>query len=200
MSDRDAAIGQNLIRLRGEKSQQDVADAMRAAGYKWSQATVWAVEKGERPLRLAEAESLAEVLGTRIDNFTRTESFVKLEIARSRVYEAFERLKADMNDFYDRQFFLALVAEDVEISETMRDFIEDWLRMTPEHIGSLVRSAREGEAAAERIQHAAALGFESVAELDASGQGSLEHARTDENNPFMKIFWEAYSGEHSEEG
>jgi hypothetical protein len=199
MSDRDVAIGQNLIRLRGEKSQQDVADAMRAAGYKWSQATVWAVEKGDRPLRLAEAESLAEVLGTRIDNFTRTESFVRLEIARSHMYESFERLKADINDFYDRQFFLAVVAEGVDISETMRDMIEDWLRMTPEQIAATVRTARDGEAAAERMQHAAALGFESVADLDSSGRDTSETGRTDENNPFMKLFWEAYSGEHQEE-
>jgi hypothetical protein len=35
---------------------------MRSAGYKWSQATVWSVEKGERrPLRLAEAVDLAQI-------------------------------------------------------------------------------------------------------------------------------------------
>lgn len=43
-------------------SQKDLADAMRARGFKWSQATVWAVEKGERPLRLTEAEGLAAIL------------------------------------------------------------------------------------------------------------------------------------------
>lgn len=35
---------------------------MRTRGWKWSQATVWAVEKGERPLRLAEAEDLVSIL------------------------------------------------------------------------------------------------------------------------------------------
>lgn len=44
-------------------SQQALADRMRERGWKWSQATVWAVEKGERPLRLAEAMDLAQILG-----------------------------------------------------------------------------------------------------------------------------------------
>jgi hypothetical protein len=35
---------------------------MRGLGYKWSQATVWSVEKGDRPLKLAEADSLSRVL------------------------------------------------------------------------------------------------------------------------------------------
>jgi hypothetical protein len=61
MTGRDTAIGENLTRLRGETTQQEVADAMRMAGYKWSQATVWAVEKGDRPLRLAEAADLAKI-------------------------------------------------------------------------------------------------------------------------------------------
>lgn len=59
----DAEIGRNLIRLRGSGSQKDLADAMRKKGFRWSQATVWAVEKGERPLRLTEAEALGEVFG-----------------------------------------------------------------------------------------------------------------------------------------
>jgi len=50
--------------LRGDRTQQAVADEMRRRGWRWSQATVWSVEKGDRPLRLAEAEDLATVLGT----------------------------------------------------------------------------------------------------------------------------------------
>src|SRR4051812_1127815 len=53
----------NIVRFRADRSQQYVADAMRERDWKWSQATVWSVEKGERPLRLSEATDLAEVLG-----------------------------------------------------------------------------------------------------------------------------------------
>lgn len=59
---RDEEIGRTLNRLRGNHSQNRVAQAMRDRGHKWSQATVWSVEKGERPLRLTEAEDLAAFL------------------------------------------------------------------------------------------------------------------------------------------
>lgn len=65
VSERDESIGENLALLRGQRSQQWVADEMRSRGHKWSQATVWAVEKGDRPLRLTEAEDLAEILQLR---------------------------------------------------------------------------------------------------------------------------------------
>ena len=63
-TEQDRKIGRTMAILRGDKTQQAVADEMRKRGWRWSQATVWSVEKGERALRLAEAEDLAEVLGT----------------------------------------------------------------------------------------------------------------------------------------
>lgn len=45
------------------QSQADLAKAMRERGPKWSQATVWAVEKGDRPLRHSEAIELADLIG-----------------------------------------------------------------------------------------------------------------------------------------
>jgi hypothetical protein len=62
-TEQDRRIGEAVIALRAARTQQAVADDMRERGWKWSQATVWSVEKGERPLRLAEAGDLAEVLG-----------------------------------------------------------------------------------------------------------------------------------------
>lgn len=58
----DKVIGRVVALLRLNRTQQEVADAMRERGWRWSQATVWAVEKGDRPLRLAEARDLAEIL------------------------------------------------------------------------------------------------------------------------------------------
>jgi len=59
---RDSKIGHNLLILRGEMSQEELADKMRTLGYKWSKATVWSIEKGERPLRLTEAEDVMKIL------------------------------------------------------------------------------------------------------------------------------------------
>lgn len=63
MSEKDELIGRNLTELRGELSQAEIAKAMREKGHKWSQATVWAIERGERPLRLSEADDLRVILG-----------------------------------------------------------------------------------------------------------------------------------------
>lgn len=62
MAASDKQIGQNLQQLRGARSQKDIAEAMTEHGWKWSQTTVWSIEQGKRPLRLAEAEDLVRVL------------------------------------------------------------------------------------------------------------------------------------------
>ena len=67
MASTDEQIGRNLVRLRGDISQKDLADKMRDFGWKWSQATVWSIEKGERPLRLTEAIDLAGILAVSMD-------------------------------------------------------------------------------------------------------------------------------------
>ena len=68
-TEQDIQIGLNVGVARASHpnhgqlmTQQALADGMRERGHKWSQATVWSVEKGERPLRLAEADSLAQML------------------------------------------------------------------------------------------------------------------------------------------
>ena len=67
-TEQDKQIGLNVAILRGSHpnhgqpmTQQVLAAGMRERGHKWSQATVWSVEKGERPLRLAEADTLAQI-------------------------------------------------------------------------------------------------------------------------------------------
>lgn len=69
----------NVARLRGERSQKGVADAMRERGWKWSQATVWAIEKGERPLRLVEADDLATVLGVHLHNLLQVSDVAEVD-------------------------------------------------------------------------------------------------------------------------
>lgn len=67
MLDSDAEVGRVVAQLRGERTQQSVAAAMRDLGWRWSQATVWGVEKGERPLKLREAVVLASILGANVE-------------------------------------------------------------------------------------------------------------------------------------
>ncbi|WP_433721096.1 helix-turn-helix domain-containing protein [Microbacterium laevaniformans] len=63
MSSHDELIGTNLARLRQGMSQTELAKHMRERGHKWTQPTVVAIEKGERPLRMSEAVDASEALG-----------------------------------------------------------------------------------------------------------------------------------------
>lgn len=71
MSDTDVRIGERLQQLRGEMSQAALAAAMAERRHKWSQATVWSVESAKRPLRLAEAEDVADILGVTVADLLR---------------------------------------------------------------------------------------------------------------------------------
>ena len=92
----DQDVGQAVARLRGERTQQAIADAMRERGWKWSQATVWSVEKGERPLRLREAAVLASVLGSNVEAFIRGHSEIRfLSEKLSEISEKIATLEAE---------------------------------------------------------------------------------------------------------
>jgi hypothetical protein len=73
MLESDSQIGQLIAELRGARTQQSVAAAMRRLGWRWSQATVWSVEKGERPLKLREAADLAVMLGATVETLLGTD-------------------------------------------------------------------------------------------------------------------------------
>ncbi|SDG79288.1 helix-turn-helix domain-containing protein [Microbacterium pygmaeum] len=98
----DALIGHNLTLLRGSMSQKELAERMRKLGFKWSQATVWSIEKGERPLRLTESEALGSVFGIQARTLTFAEqSFSRIMLSRALddtlteignlAYQSFER-------------------------------------------------------------------------------------------------------------
>jgi len=123
----DELIGQNVARYRGDLSQRELATRMRELGWKWSHLTVASVERGERPLRLAEAQDLARVLETQVYSFTSDPDRSLLieyirEVARAEkgVLEAFENLTR-------RQFALAELAS---VHADSFDGIErEWVEM-----------------------------------------------------------------------
>lgn len=62
-------LGRNARNRRLElgRSQEDVAEAMQARGYRWHQATVYKVESATRALVVTEAAGLAAELGISLD-------------------------------------------------------------------------------------------------------------------------------------
>lgn len=67
-------IGRNVSIHRGEMSQVHLAKMMTERGNKWSQATVWNTEQGNRPLKLKEALDLASILSVSLEALTGSES------------------------------------------------------------------------------------------------------------------------------
>lgn len=66
--DADSRIGAYVAELRAGAgmTQAELASQMRAQGWKWSQQSCWAIEKGRQTLRLQEAADLAHVLGVEV--------------------------------------------------------------------------------------------------------------------------------------
>lgn len=117
----DEQIGANLIRIRNGMSQKDLADAMRVRGFKWSQATVWAVEKGERPLRLTEAEGLGVVLRINPDLLLATPDELDLHADVVDLANLLEEIAELAGVAFDAQLRLARAIDDRPESEWPKD-------------------------------------------------------------------------------
>lgn len=109
-------IGRNIVTLRGSQSQQSIADGMRELGYDWSQATVWSVEKGKRPIRLTEAESLASLLMVSVEDLLALPAWYALEDYKSAADEWRTKLKNDA-EVIERILFDLAEAADAALTE-----------------------------------------------------------------------------------
>lgn len=128
----DERIGQNLAITRGELSQKDLADRMRERGWKWSQATVWSIEKGERPLRLAEAEDVADILNRPISVLLARDGEAVVHDATRAVYDRYHDVLKAMEAYDDARGHLAMALD--QIPNVEKDGLfrvsTDWVTQT----------------------------------------------------------------------
>jgi hypothetical protein len=103
---------------------------MKARGWKWSQATVWSVEKGERPLRLAEAEDIRVILGT-LWSLTMEDADTRVAIATRQMARADEDLREAVRGFLSARLDLKFCAEDPDVSTGIAAHVQDWLARDP---------------------------------------------------------------------
>lgn len=132
------------LRERRGASQEAVAEAMRKAGHeKWSQATVWSVEQGTRPLRLAEAADLAATLEVSIDDLLRVPDDVE---RRARLYDAitdvarsFNNSRAELRSLMAHRYRLTRMLEDPEMRAAAEEprfvkSLQETSELTPESV------------------------------------------------------------------
>ena len=205
MSTTDSQIGQNLVTLRGDMSQKDLATRMRTLGWKWSQATVWSVETGERPLRLAEATDLAQILNTHVSRLTGTEAGAALEQLSRQVQEAQQTLRTNLQTYRRAQFALASAA-DRALGKGVKlphagAMIESSLRTTPEDVLESMRRQqgridRENAILSQEAHEKTTLISDS---LESRGVTVTQHPLPAER-PFMQLLetMDAQHVEHSE--
>lgn len=143
----DEEIGANLTRIRGSRSQKDLAEAMRERGFKWSQATVWSVEKGERPLRLTEAQALGVVLGINHDLLLSRPGELDLHAAALYSTNLLEDIRDLAYESYGLQKRLARAVDDRPAAERAGITLATILR-------TAVDAAAEGLASAEEHERA----------------------------------------------
>jgi transcriptional regulator with XRE-family HTH domain len=114
-----------LLRQGRGWSQQEVAEKMRAYGYRWSQATVTRLESASRPIRLNELADLAILYGVPTAQF----------------------LQSDVPDFDD----LGALEREITNLTSQRDGLRERLAAADAAASSLERERNEAAAHIARI-------------------------------------------------
>ena len=134
----DERIGANITRFRGDLSQRELAARMRERGWKWSHLTVGSVERGERPLRLSEAEDLREILGAEYWALVSlNEAEVSLRVAARALDRAQDMLETSVRQFIDAQLSLKVAAAAVD-SDLLDWAMRERLALTVDDVSQVV--------------------------------------------------------------
>lgn len=159
---RDVAIGQAVVAQRGDRSQKVIANAMRERGHRWSQATVWSVEKGDRPLKFTEAVDLAGVLRCEVSDFLRVPAALRDEMLLRRNYEQLLWKKGKLEFAAVSYEAVAAAALTLARRALNEDASDDNLRALASHVADLAAKSPAdivtGPMEDGRAEHAAFFG------------------------------------------
>lgn len=112
-------------------SQRDLGQRMKARGWKWTHVTVGLVEKGERPLRLAEAQDIAAVLDADLEQLLLDSSTADVEMHLASVAGAFDTMRRGLASFMFEQSELALMRPNI-VDERLAKAADGWIATRPE--------------------------------------------------------------------
>jgi transcriptional regulator with XRE-family HTH domain len=125
-------------------SQEDLAAKMRERDFAFSQAVVWKVEQNQRPVRIAEAVALGEILGERylphlLEPPKEHSHRMELMRANMRVAKAHDQIGEATRDYLEAVDYLALAtadaANELDGYIPVRSLVLDqWAEVPPEYI------------------------------------------------------------------
>ena len=113
--DQNIAANVRAYREAGGISQEELAQRMAGRGFPFTQATVWKVERGQRPVRAGELIALGDVFGRILvtdltDHPDATRHTIRLERASANAAAAYDTLKAAAAGYLDAQVQLVYAA------------------------------------------------------------------------------------------
>jgi transcriptional regulator with XRE-family HTH domain len=138
--DIDAYIAANVRAYREARgiSQEDLAGRLAEVGFPFSQATIWKIENGQRPLKATEMVAIADALeirGAMALTFQpdAASHLISLQQAKAHAGASWHAIKDAATSYLKAQIdlvFTARAAHDAGITVTELDTA--WLRTTPE--------------------------------------------------------------------
>jgi transcriptional regulator with XRE-family HTH domain len=150
----DQHIAANLRTYREAEniSQEDLAQRMADRGFGFSQATIWKIESGQRPVKASELIALADSLGdVTVASLTgepgTTRYLVQLDQANHRAYKAYTALKEAAEAYLEAQLNVLFAAQTAhEAGLTITERHAPWLTTPPEEVVIETRAERAHEA------------------------------------------------------
>lgn len=147
--DQNIAANLRIYREGGSISQEDLAQRMSDRGFGFSQATIWKIESGQRPVRASELIALADSLGvlsvmSLILDPSEATHRARLRQATRKAYDAYELLKEAAAAYLDAQIELVVVAREAhDDGVTVTELDTSWLRIPAEQ--AVIAARIEGD-------------------------------------------------------
>lgn len=137
--DLEARVIRSLVDLREERgwSQSELARRMAERGWdKYTQMTVSRTEKGERPIRLNEAQGLADLFEVDLSTLWLPQTVRRYDTTSRKVEELSEKLRQVVIEYLDAQMVLAASADKArdDLAEDELSYAAALITHTPEAV------------------------------------------------------------------
>jgi transcriptional regulator with XRE-family HTH domain len=159
--DKNVAVNLRMQREVRQISQEELAQRMTDRGFGFSQATIWKIEQGKRPVKISEMVGLGAALGllswsTLTDEPASARHEAQMERAHRGAAEAYRQLKHAVKAYLEAQIQVSLAAREAyDAGVTVTTLWTGWLDIPAEQVAIEARiEDYEDDAVHERIADA----------------------------------------------
>ena len=137
--DRNISANLRMYREAGNISQEELAQRMTDRGFGFSQATIWKIENGQRPVKASELVALADsleimsALGSFMTEPGAARHDVQMDQAHRKAYGAYEALREAAAAYIEAQVNLAFAVHEARAAGVaVREMHTVWLNTLAE--------------------------------------------------------------------